>query len=615
MPKNTPYYAGNEFADLMKHDGGLRHAVGASSYQVMRANRSHPESADGYGHTYNHAPMLTFWRGMFYLEYLSTPVHEHTGAGLSFLVRSRDGMHWDFPAVSFPQIMVPAGQYPCADGTLVAVPEDTPAFMHQRMGFFHTKDDRLLVSGFYGHAPYHDICPWKNYGMGRVVREVFEDGTMGGIYFVRYLDYAGWTEDRLPFPYYKRCADASFVAACEELLADRLVTQQWREEHGWRDKAIGIAMPQVEADAGVAGNSPFESASSFCWYHIDETTVIALWKQGNVGRSDDGGKTFSIAHEPSFVTSGAKAWGQKTQDGKYAIAYVNSLASEHRFPLVGLTSDDGIKFDNMACLCGEVPPRRYEGLYKDFGPQYIRGICEGHAQYPDGAMWLCHSMNKEDIFVTRVQVPILRGVQEHINDRFDGCSGGYIPNWNIYSTKWSPISPYLMYGAQPCMRIADKDPCDYARAMRIFKRSEKITVSLELMSAKQYELPLEIEITNGQGVSACRVLYGGGLVKVRYGANYEDAFTVAACAAWHKLELQIDCPNNSYLVLLNGEKFECSPCRFLNKVNDVERLVLRTKPKRYLPNMEIYPESPDMEGVDEPTDERVYFVRNVRTEN
>lgn len=36
----TPFYAGNEFADLIKHNGGLLHAVGASNYQVMRANRT-----------------------------------------------------------------------------------------------------------------------------------------------------------------------------------------------------------------------------------------------------------------------------------------------------------------------------------------------------------------------------------------------------------------------------------------------------------------------------------------------------------------------------------------------------------------------------------------------
>jgi len=614
MPDHpTPYYAGSAFADLLRHDGGLPHAVGASSYQVLRANRSHPEQAEGLGNTYNHGPMLTFWRDHFYLEYLSTPVSEHIGAGCSLLAKSRDGMHWDKPVACFPEVTVPAGRYECADGTVIEVPEDKPAFMHQRMGFFHTKDDRLLVSGFYGHAPHHDICPWQSFGMGRAVREVFEGGTMGPIYFIRYLDYSGWTEEKLPFPYYRRSPDPSFVAACEELLADRLVTQQWREEHGWRDDQIGIEMPRVGKRQGIAENSPFESASSFCWYHIDEQTVIGLWKQGKVGCSHDGGKSFTLAYEPSFATSGAKSWGQKTEDGRYAIAYVNSLSSEHRYPLVAVTSDDGIKYDDMACVCGEVPPRRYGGVYKDFGPQYIRGICEGHAQVPAGAFWLCHSMNKEDIFVTRVPVPVRLGVPAHIHDDFSSCPGGYIPGWNIYSPKWAPVSPYMMYGTHPCMRIADKDPCDYARAMRVFPRARQISVSLEIMAAGQYGENLEIEVTDGHGTPACWAALGNGLLRVKFGANTEGACGVPAPPAWRRLEFKIDCENNTYAVLFDGEEYIYGLSRLVHKVNEVERLVIRTKPRRHTPHYDIYPETPDLPNVDTPVPERVYFIRDVRT--
>ena len=614
MPeKTTPYYAGDEFADLLRHDGGLPHAVGASSYQVLRANRGHPEYADGIGNTYNHAPMLTFWRGRFYLEYLSNPVSEHTGAGQSFLARSEDGIHWEKPVVSFPSITIPAGRYACADGTAVEVPEDKPGIMHQRMGFYHTKGDRLLISGFYGHTPHHDICPWQSYGVGRAVREVFGDGSLGKIYFIRYLGYSGWTEGKLPFPYYKNAPHPAFVAACDELMADGLATQQWREEHGWRDTRIGVETPRIGQGEGLAANSPFEPASSFCWYTIDESTVMGLWKQGKVGRSDDGGKSFSLVYEPTFATSGAKSWGQRTEDGRYAIAYVNSLSSEHRYPLVAVTSGDGIRFDAMACLCGEVPPRRYEGVYKDFGPQYVRGICEGHAQYPAGAFWLCHSMNKEDIFVTRTPLPLRREVCAHIHDTFEDCAGGYIPDWNVYSTQWSPVSPFRMYGTDPCMRIADKDPCDYARAMRIFPHSQKVSISLEVMAAGQYAQSLEFEAADGKGTPACRVFYGDGLLRVQYGANTEEAFAIPASPAWHTLELRIDCVNNRYQVLFDGQPFTCGLSRLVHKVNGVERLILRTKPRRHRPNYDDYPDTPDMEGVEEPVTERVYFVRNVRT--
>lgn len=615
--KKTPYYAGNEFADQLRHDGGLRYAVGASNYQVLRANRTNPQYADNFGFTYNHAPMITYWKGHFYVQYLSNPVSEHTGQGMSFISRSENGVDWEQPKVSFPAIKIPAGTYHCHDGSVIEVPEDTDAFMHQRMAFYQALNGRLLVSGFYGHAPHHDICPWENYGMGRVVREVYENGDLGDIYFIYYLHYSGWTEDKLPFPVYTKSPDKGFIEACESLLSNHLYTQQWAEEHGDMAEHITIKTDVLREEGKKGGFCPTslpEVASSFCWYHIDESTVIGLWKQGVVGRSDDGGYNWVIKTEPTFVTSGAKSWGQKTEDGKYAIAYINSLSSEHRYPLVVVTSEDGIKFDNMATVFGEVPPRRYEGTYKDFGPQYVRGICEGNAEYPGGAMWLTHSVNKEDIFVTRVPVPIVREVTEHVNDDFSNCEDGYIPNWNIYSPIWAPIRPIKLHNGITCMRIADRDPCDYAKAVRIFPASEKICVSLDFMCAKAYDENLEIELTDARGIIGCRVLIGGNRVQVRYASNNITAFSLSPEVRWHNLLISADCTQNIYKVALDGKTHDTyRTTRLVHKVNSLERLVIRTKPYRYLPNIEIYPLLPDIENVDNPVEERVYYITNVKT--
>ena len=67
-------YTGPDRANVDYHHGALSPAVGVQSYQVLRANREHPEEAEGTGWTYNHSPMLAYWKGSFYLEYLSNPV-------------------------------------------------------------------------------------------------------------------------------------------------------------------------------------------------------------------------------------------------------------------------------------------------------------------------------------------------------------------------------------------------------------------------------------------------------------------------------------------------------------------------------------------------------------
>ncbi|MBQ6659226.1 MAG: hypothetical protein IJM70_07830, partial [Prevotella sp.] len=56
-------YVGGEICNPRLHEGGFRYAIGVENIQVMRANRTHPEEAEDYGWTYNHAPNITYWQG------------------------------------------------------------------------------------------------------------------------------------------------------------------------------------------------------------------------------------------------------------------------------------------------------------------------------------------------------------------------------------------------------------------------------------------------------------------------------------------------------------------------------------------------------------------------
>ena len=198
-------YVGAESPDLEKHDGGLRPAVGAWNVQVMRANRAHPEQADGVGNTYNHAPNLTWWNGRFYLAYLSNPVSEHTGAGQTFLCTSRDALDWTKPQVLFPpyELDLSLDNGPNQD----RFEEGACACMHQRMNFFISSTGRLLAVGFYGIAPEVGTMPCRGYGVGRVAREIYADGSFGPIYFVLYSTRCGYDRDTCAYPYYKEAED------------------------------------------------------------------------------------------------------------------------------------------------------------------------------------------------------------------------------------------------------------------------------------------------------------------------------------------------------------------------------------------------------------------------
>ena len=56
------------------------------------------------------------------------------------------------------------------------------------------------------------------------------------------------------------------------------------------------------------------------------------------------------------------------------------------------------------------------------GQQYIRGIEEGNGDPPGDYLWNTYSMNKEDLWVTRTQLPIRGTVDEHVNEDFEAAN-------------------------------------------------------------------------------------------------------------------------------------------------------------------------------------------------
>ena len=180
-PAEPVRYVGDEKVDQSYSDGRLRPVIGVENYQVFRANRSYPELSDGLGYTYSHAPVMAYWKGKFYLEYVISPVFEAEVPGHSALTMSGDGRNWSMPVVCFPSFELP-------DGSM--------SLTHQRMGFYVAPNGRLLVTTFHG---FTTPGPNDGRGMGRTVREIYEDGSLGPIYILRYNRHAGWGEKSYPY--------------------------------------------------------------------------------------------------------------------------------------------------------------------------------------------------------------------------------------------------------------------------------------------------------------------------------------------------------------------------------------------------------------------------------
>lgn len=573
---------GSERLDLAYQDGRLAPVVGVENYQVFRSNREHPEMAGGLKRTYIHAPMLCYWKGTYYLEFLAAPVNEHDPNTVTLMTSSVDGRSWEAPQILFPAFK-PKG-------------DDHLTISHQRMGFYVSKDNRLLILSFYGTYP----SPNEGLGVGRAVREVHADGRVGPLYFIRYNRHAGWSEQSTPYPYYKESSDKDFVAACDELMANKLVVQQWWEEDRSKDGFYLLSGEEFKCKA-------------FNWYTRKDGKTVGMFKAGYAALSGDGGKNWSeIKKLPSVIVGHAKMWGQRTEDGRFAFVYNPHF--EWRYPLVAATSDDGRVFSNVACVHGELPPRRYDGGAKDVGPQYVRGITPGNGDPPGDDMWLTYSMNKEDIWVSRVPVPIRDKVDEWVYDDFDAMTpGGVVDKWNIYSLLWAPVEVAEFPSAvDKSLKLSDTDPYDYARAVRVFPNNKKVIIKFDVLAKQSKNGRMEVDILSREGRRPVRiVLSEAGKIEVADGPNVVNAGGYQA-DKWVSFSVAVDAEAGAFSLSFGDDskgrvKKEMT---FAEKAESVERISFRTGEYRKL-GLGKGRKSGDLAKAGDPVEEAVYYVDNV----
>jgi len=635
-PADLPRFTGGNppYADTNYHDGRFRPAVGVRNIQVLRGNRKHPEQLydmskmpaypdagfNGVGFTYNHAPMLCYWRDMFWLEYLSCPVHENRDLGHSLLTWSRDGLNWARPEVIFP-----TKKFRDKKDNV-----EKYSICHQRMGFYVAPNGRLLVLSYYGFAD----TPNDGKGVGRVVREIRGPGDYGSICWIRYTAFQGYGRENSPhFPFYKDSPDEEFKKSCDDLLADRLMVQQWYEEDQGNDDNLYAYAPEST-----------RFAKAFCWYTRADGKIVGMWKWRKMIVADKwvpgfvkdltGPVTGRIAADgENIYHGGAKIWGQRTSDGRYALVYNPVLDTSYRHPLSVTTGADGINFDQyLLNVHTEVPPYRFVGGNKDGGGgQYVRGIVPGNGTPPDGAMWLTYSSNKEDIWVARVPVPVRGTVDRDVRDDFENMSaGGLVTDWNIYGGVWTPIA-VVADGGNKVLRLEDRDPYDYAKAVRVFPETTKAQISFRVRPRQKDAGDLEIEVLNYKGQRPVRIQIAGGMIRAGDGAVMKQIGTYSA-GQWLQFALAVDTRTARYDLQLNGRPAlkvaafaetlsnEGNPYRSLYQSPTVERIEFRTGKYR-LSDMSRYPtgkndflrNDPDLPGADETVPNAAFDLDDFRT--
>ena len=585
------------------HDGQMRPAIGVQSYQILRANRTHPEWSDGLGWTYNHAPMLAYFNGQFYCEYLTNPTGEHIPPGVTMLTHSADGKNWTKPVVLFP-IYFTANE----DATIVF------KYMHQRMGFYVAPNGRFLAMAYYG--------PNDGYGIGRVVREIYADDSFGPIYFIRVND--NW-KGQVNYPQYNSSPDKGFVEACDAFLSDKIRRIQWWEEDYLAKDAADFYRVPLIVDRGQK-----KPGQAFCFYTRPDGTVVGFFKNRWVTITKDQGQTWSQPVRCETLTySGAKIWAQKLDNGQFALVY-NPTDSLARHPLCIATSNDGITFDNLINVHGEVPPKRFWGREKRPGPQYVRGIIEGNGNPPGDYLWVVYSVNKEDIWISRIPVPVKWEVDGPIRDDFsrpapsaaEGMEmGGVIKYWNIYTPKWCPVEIIDFPSKnEKSLMLKDFDPYDYAKAVRVFQKANQQTLSFKLYIESSSQI-LDMEIVSAKGDRLVQSqIDTNQKFLVKNGKGDYSSVAVLDSGKWHGFEIKLDAKKRQFSINLDGKQ-TMQQWGFSCEQGEPERIIFRTGPYRLTDDVQEYKSGDEFKpgwdepGADEKVKEAIYYIKDFRAED
>ncbi|HKZ65190.1 MAG TPA: exo-alpha-sialidase, partial [Chitinophagaceae bacterium] len=374
---------------------------------------------------------------------------------------------------------------------------------------------------------------------------------------------------------------------------------------------------------------------AFNYYRLPNGNVVGLWKYALTSMSKDQGKTwqYTPTRAPGFVNANAKIWGQKTSDGKYATVY---NPSEFRWPLALSVSSDGLNYKNLLLVNGEITLMRYGGAYKSYGPQYVRGIQEMDGKPPGGNMWVTYSMNKEDIWVSKIPVPVLDKVAMDVNDVFGNMKDGEeLKWWNLYSPILCGVgiakngnsksfvrkdsdafdhAGTVKNGNSKSLVLKDSDPFDYAKAERVFPNAKKVVVEFSITPKQDNYGLLEIELVDAKGIPCLRLsLDSSGMLYTK--AGYRNR-SLGKYNAGQPITIKIDLNTTSrfYTCSVNGGTPGNNLC--FAPVESVERIVFRTGVTRRFPDVDTPTDQMyDLPDPDRRDKEAIYFINYLKTKS
>lgn len=361
---------------------------------------------------------------------------------------------------------------------------------------------------------------------------------------------------------------------------------------------------------------PEGTGKAFCFYTGADGTVVGLFKDRWATVATDRGQSWSTPVRCETLTcGGAKIRAQRLDNGQYALVY-NPTNSSARHPLCIAISDDGVAFDHLVNVHGEVPPRRFWGREKRPGPQYVRGIVEGNGNPPGDDLWVVYSVSKEDIWISRIPVPVQWEVDGPIQDDFSKMdTGGIVRGWNVYTPRWCPVEVVDFPGVtEKSLMLRDGDPYDYAKAVRVFRVTDRQLLSFELYVESPAQI-LDIEVVSAKGERLVRMRIDTSDCLLQNVEGRRIKMAALDIRKWHRFQIALDAKTRRFSVRID-DRYCANDQPFSEPTGVPERIVLRTGPYRLTDDVQEYKSGNDFKpgwdepGADEPVEAAVCYLKD-----
>lgn len=255
---------------------------------------------------------------------------------------------------------------------------------------------------------------------------------------------------------------------------------------------------------------------------------------------------------------------------------------------------------------------RYGGNYKSYGPQYVRGIMEGNGTPPDGKLWVTYSMNKEDMWVSAIPLPVNEKATSQVDEDFNKLPvGKELSLWNIYSPLWATVKIETVNNERVLV-MKDKDPFDYAKAERIFPSGTRVATSFTIIPSQDNHGQMDIELVDSKGMAGIRLTFdSSGTLSAKAGPRYKNFMKYKTGESYH-ISIKFNATNRFYTVTVNGKDVLTSLA--FQPVAEVSRIVFRTGEVRRFPNVDTPADQTyDLPKAGEMTKDASYAIKNLKT--